>query len=85
MISIRDLVIIVAAIVSVVLAWGLERTRLSVAENQISTILTHIEDDRREHKEIELQVDKLEEQLHDIERDSNANKIKIEHLESPHG
>lgn len=74
----RDVVLVMAAVVSIVTAWGMFGTRLSVAEEKLVSIGNNLNDirqlvkdirqeDKGEHKSIQVELDNVEKRLRYLE------------------
>lgn len=75
--SVRDIVIIVAGIVTLVLAWGVERTRISLIEKDVKIVSSQILEIKQDQLSVIDKLDKLEDKIHAVERASDRQDIEI--------
>lgn len=87
--TIRDVIFIIAAVASMVTAWGLFGTRLSVVEekiiyisnnvSEIRNIVKDLKNDDKDHsKGIHAELDNLEKRLRNVETSQAQIKILLE-------
>lgn len=79
MISLRDVVLIVAGVVSIVMAWGLYGTRLTVVEEKLVTMNGTVTELKREIKEIKTNVKTLDQKENNHLNELNRRLDKLEY------
>ena len=83
-VTIRDILLIIGATASVMLAWGMLGTRLTTVENKVLTI----NDQTKEYKDLEKErneqtkesLKELENRLSEVQKEINVLQVQIEHL-----